>query len=151
MHSITQATVEDAETIWQIQQEAFEGQAEIYKTRQLPALLQTLEELVEEFAHKTFLKAVINGEIVGSVRFANDEGVYHIGKLVVLPKYQNLGIGSCLMEEAEKYIPANTTIELFTGMSSNKNIHIYQRLGYKQHHRSITPEGIPLVYMQKRT
>ena len=47
---------------------AYQSEAEIYGDDSLPALQQTLEELQKDFDRMLFLKAVVNGKIIGSVR-----------------------------------------------------------------------------------
>jgi ribosomal protein S18 acetylase RimI-like enzyme len=45
----------------------------------------------------------------------------HIGKLIVHPNHQNLGIGTILLSAAEQHFPEAQRYELFTGQESEKN------------------------------
>jgi len=98
---IKRARVEDAEAILALQKLAYLSEAEIYNNKSIPPLTQTLEEIRAEFDHQIFLKALIEGRIIGSVRAFQTQETCHIGRLVVHPDFQNWGIGSQLMNEIE--------------------------------------------------
>ncbi len=75
------------------------------------------------------MKAVSEGKIIGTVRAYKKTGTCYVGRLAVHPDMQNQGIGTALMREIEKlYSPRR--YELFVGSKSDKNIHLYQKLGY---------------------
>ena len=98
---IKRARVEDAEAILALQKLAYLSEAESYNNKSIPPLTQTLEEIRAEFDHQIFLKALIEGRIIGSVRAFQTQETCHIGRLVVHPDFQNWGIGSQLMNEIE--------------------------------------------------
>jgi predicted N-acetyltransferase YhbS len=126
------ADIKDAEAILKVQKEAFVSEAEIYDDYKIAPLIQTLEELNAEFDSFVYLKAVTAiGEIVGAVRGNLRDNVCLIGRLIVSPKHQNQGIGRMLMDAIEGNFPDVAGFELFTGGKSLKNIHLYQKLGYK--------------------
>ena len=59
----------DAPEILALQKIAYQSEAEIYGDDSLPALQQTLDELQNDFERAwCFIKAVVNGKIIGSVR-----------------------------------------------------------------------------------
>lgn len=68
MINIRHANVEDAEEILELQKLAYQSEAIIYNDWSIPPLTQTLEEIEEEFAENTFLKACDSDKIVGSVK-----------------------------------------------------------------------------------
>jgi len=98
---IKRARVEDAEAILNLQKLAYLSEAEIYNNKSIPPHTQTFEEITTEFDTQIFLKATLEGKIVGSVRAYMAEGVCHIGRLVVHPDVQNKGVGTRLMNEIE--------------------------------------------------
>lgn len=103
----------------------------------------------EQFKTHIFLKAVCEGKIIGTVRAYEKNGTCYIGKLAVLPSKQNQGIGTALMKEIEKYFTAKR-FELFVGAKSDKNIHLYQKLGYKIYRTGDYECGhIEILYMEK--
>ena len=60
----------------------------------------------EDFEEKTILKAVINGEIVGSVRGDENKVLCYVQRLMVHPDHQNKGIAKNLMLQLEKSLVA---------------------------------------------
>ena len=54
------------------------------------------------------------------------------------------------MRAIEKYFPAAHRYELVTGNKSERNIHLYESLGYRIFKREPSGEGFELVYMEKR-
>jgi ribosomal protein S18 acetylase RimI-like enzyme len=70
--------------------------------------------------------------IVGSVRAYKKNDTCYINRLVVLPEYQNQGIGKALMNAIENQFQDNVTrYELFTGAQDPRNLYLYNQLGYK--------------------
>ena len=59
------ANVDDLNEILELH---YQSEAEIYNDYSIEPLIETPLELQEQFKHKTFLKAVFEGRIVGSVR-----------------------------------------------------------------------------------
>ena len=83
------------------------------------------------------------------MRAHEENGTCYVGKLAVLPDRQNQGIGTALMKEIEKYF-ASKRFELFVGSKSDKNIHLYQKLGYKIYKTGAYECGhIEILYMEK--
>ncbi len=67
---------------------------------------------------------------------------------MVHPKMQKKGIGTKLLLEIENEYP-NQRYELFTSTKSEKNIALYQKLGYKIFDEKQVMEGLRFVYMEK--
>jgi ribosomal protein S18 acetylase RimI-like enzyme len=147
---ITKASFEDLKTILVLQKQAFLSEADIYNDFDIsPPLLQTLEELTKEFSESIILKAVLGDFIVGSVRgFQVDETVF-IKRLIVNPNYQNQGIGTKLMKSIEDSFQNNKRYELFTGHKSKRNLHLYQKIGYKEFKRIPIHENLNMIYLEK--
>ena len=125
------AQKEDLEEILKLQCLAYQSEAKLFGNMDIPPLKQTIEEIYDEFEKGVVLKEVDNeGVIMGSVRgFCDNETVY-IGKLMVHPSKQGQGIGTQLLLEMKKQYPKQRC-ELFTSTRSEKNIALYQKLGYK--------------------
>jgi len=151
MHiDILQANRDDLETILQLQKDCYITEAEIYDDYNIQPLLQDLKSLENEFEHTVILKGVIDGEIVGSVRgFLDDETAY-IGKLIVRKDFQNNGIGRLLLDAIESTFKESNRFELFTGFKSQKNLYLYNKLGYKEFKRQIVNDNLELIYLEKR-
>jgi ribosomal protein S18 acetylase RimI-like enzyme len=146
---ILKASIDDAEEILELQKAAYQSEAAIYKIDDFEPLKQTIEEIKEQFKTNFFLKAVEGGRIVGTVRAYEKNGTCHIGRLAVLPKMQNKGIGTELMNMIESHFKVHR-FELFTGTKSLKNIGLYRKLGYSAYKKE--PDGcggIEIVFMEK--
>lgn len=144
------ATVDDADEIIKIQKAAFQGQAQIYDNYQLPPLTQSLESIKNEFNEKTFLKALIKGQIVAAVRFSVRDNYVTIDRIVVKPEHQNQGIGTTLLKEIVSKVPNAVAFQLFTGKKSERNIHLYEKMGYHVINKETTDQGIELLHMEMR-
>lgn len=96
---IAKAEIGNAGKILQLQKVAYLGEARRYDDFEIPPLHQTLKEIKEEFSTHVFLRAVVNTELVGSVRGYEKNGSCHVGRLIVLPEYQRKGIGSALLKD----------------------------------------------------
>lgn len=145
------ASIHDAEEILELQKAAFLGQAQIYNDFCLPPLVQTIESIKQEFASKTFLKAMFNNQIIASVKFQSSDDIVHIERLVVYPMFQNKGVGTFLMRTLEDKFSSGVTFQLFTGEKSNRNVHLYTKLGYRKVRKETTDQGIVLVHMEKQS
>jgi len=147
---IAQAVKKDLPIILDIQRKAFMEVAGLFNLKTLPPIEQTLESLIEEFVNGTILKASIANTIIGSVRAYRKNDTCHIGKLVVLPDYQNKGIGKALMNDIEnQYKSIVKRYELFTGARDPRNRYLYNQLGYKSFKTEKLNDEISFVYMEK--
>lgn len=149
---ILKAAKSDANEILRLQYAAYQSEAAIYNNYTIQPLIQTLEQSTEEFNEGIVLKAVSNGKIVGSVRAFEMEDSVYIGKLMVLPDYQNRGVGKKLLRAIEKEFYGKR-YWLITGDKSTKNLKLYEKHGYtrfKTKEAEGTEEGITLVYLEKQ-
>ena len=146
---IKKAQKEDLEEILKLQYLAYQSEAKLFGNMDIPPLMQTLEEVYDEFQKGAILKAVDDGGIIiGCVRAYQDGGTVYIGKLMVHPSKQGQGIGTQLLLEMEKQY-LNQRYELFTSTRSEKNIALYQKLGYEIFDEEQVTEELRFVYMEK--
>ncbi len=142
----------DTPEILGLQKTTYQSEAEIYGEESLPALKQTLAELETEFdrPEQVFLKAVVNGKIIGSVRGYSVDGTTHLSRLIVHPYFQGRGIGRRLLEEIEKRFPNVKRFEVFTGQKSERNLKQLHKLGFQEYKTEPGPAAsITWVYLQK--
>jgi predicted N-acetyltransferase YhbS len=139
----------DLPQILGLQKKAYKSEAQIYNDFSIPPLTQSTEELEIEFQNQLFLKAESKGDIVGSVRAFQKDGVCFIGKLIVSPSHQNQGLGSMLLNEIESKFSTVKKYELFTGDKSEKNLHIYKKHGYKISGRKNVSDKLTLIFLNK--
>lgn len=146
---IEKAEKEDLEEILKLQYLAYQSEARLFDNMDIPPLKQTIEEVYDEFQKGVILKAVDDGGvIIGSVRAYRDGRTVYIGKLIVHPSKQGQGIGTQLLFEMEKQYP-HKRYELFTSTRSEKNIALYQKLGYKIFDEEQVTVELRFVYMEK--
>jgi len=147
---IEKATVFDAEEILSLQKLAYQSEAEIYNDFNIPPLVQTLESIEKDFENQFFLKTCADGKIIGSVRAYAKDGTCYIGRLIVHPDFQNQGIGKKLMSEIERVFNHCGRFELFTGDRSERNLNLYQKLGYKIFKTAKITDLTTIVFLEKR-
>ncbi|MBW4604282.1 MAG: GNAT family N-acetyltransferase [Calothrix sp. FI2-JRJ7] len=149
MENITYASTEDAPAILELQKLAYQSEAKLYNDFNIPPLIQTMEELKVDFTSKAFLKAQVESFLIGSVRGYQAGNTCYIERLIVHPNYQGQGIGTALMESFESCFSQVQRFELFTGTKSNRNIHLYERLGYKIFKNEEINKNLSFVFMEK--
>ncbi len=149
MTVIEKACKEDLREILCLQYTAYQSEAELFKTTDIPPLKQTLDEVCEEFHKGIILKATDdNSTIIGSVRAYQENGTVYIGKLMVHPDFQKQGLGSRLLLQIESLFPKQR-YELFTSTKSVSNIRLYQKLGYRIFKEKTISEELQFIYLEK--
>lgn len=146
--TLSEAVFSDVEDILALQKLAFISEAELYNNFNIEPLKQTIESIQDDFQTHVFLKAVCNNKIVGSVKGRETGEFCQIGKLIVHPGFQNQGLGKRLMQEIENLFPDTQKFILYTGDRSEKNIYLYESLGYKKY-ELFADEKIPDVHLIK--
>ena len=148
MCTIKKAERSDLKEILQLQYIAYQSEADLFGSRDIPPLKQTLDEVIVEWNSGTILKMADNNTIIGSVRAKESGGTVYIGKLMVHPDYRHKGYGTMLLSEIEKCFP-DKRYELFTSTRSLDNIRLYQKLGYTIFARKVVNDELEFVYMEK--
>jgi ribosomal protein S18 acetylase RimI-like enzyme len=146
---IEQASAKDAKEILDLQKLAYQSEAAIYNDYTIPPLTQTLEEIKADFEKQVFVKATIDGKIIGSVRGCLSEGTCFIGRLIVHPDFQNRGIGTRLLNEIERIFIQARRFELFTGNRSERNLYLYQKQGYEPLKTKMIAKELVIVFLEK--
>lgn len=148
MLTICPAELEDMEEILALQKASYITEAEIYNNLNIPPLLQTLEETIDEARSGLILKAIADGRIVGSVRGTKRGDTCFIGKLMVLPGYRQQGTGAKLMAAIENAFPG-CRFQLFTGHLSVKNLSLYESKGYRRFKTVQIGPDLQFIYLEK--
>jgi ribosomal protein S18 acetylase RimI-like enzyme len=146
--NIEQATENDAGVVLELQKTAYQSEARRYNDYTLPPLMQTFNEILEDFRKQVVLKTVISGEIIGSVRAYMENETCYIGRLIVTPEFQKQGIGSRLMQDIENRFCHAKKYELFTGHKSKEALSLYKKLGYTIFKRKEL-NTYTIVYLEK--
>lgn len=140
----------DLQEILDLQYIAYQSEADLFGTQDIPPLKQTIEELIEEYNNGVILKIENGNSIIGSVRVRCESGTVHIGKLMVHPQYRKKGLGRSLLREVEALYPG-CRYELFTSTLSVDNIILYESIGYTEFMRKNVNDMLTFVYLEKHT
>ena len=147
---IERALLTDAGDIHALQQLAYISEADLYNDYSIAPLVESLAQLESAFQYQTFLKASTDGRIYGSVRAEEKGGTCYVGRLMVHPDFRSRGLGSRLLSEIEVLFATVGRFELFTGHKSEKNIFLYQKLGYEIFKTEFINTELSFVYLEKR-
>lgn len=146
---IVKAQKEDLKEILDLQYLAYQSEAALFGTKDIPPLKQTLDEVTDEYNSGVVLKMLDeNNRIIGSVRAKESNDTVFIGKLMVHPDFRGNGYGTMLLKEIEEYFPKKR-YELFTSTRSVSNIRLYEKLGYKIFDEKPIDDELTFVYMEK--
>lgn len=147
---ILPAVLEDLAVILALQKECYLSEAELHNAYDIPPLTQTLDGITDDFNQGVlFLKGVVDGEIIASVRGSIEGDTAHIGRLMVKKEFQNRKYGQLLMQAIETSFNHAARYELFTGEKSVKNVLLYQKIGYSEFKRATIPNSHELVFLEK--
>ncbi len=83
---------------------------------------------------ESFIFAIYNDVIIGSILVSHDGRKGWINRLVVLPQYRKFGVAVKLIETAENFLTENN-IEIFACLIEDWNqisMKLFQKLGYKR-------------------
>ena len=72
------------------------------------------------------------GKTIGIARIIGDGAIYYyIQDLIVLPEYQEMGVGRLIMEQIEDYLQKNAPSGAFIGlMAAEDTAAFYKKFGY---------------------
>lgn len=146
---IERANIQDAEEILSLQKLAYISEAEIYNDFNIPPLVQSFEQIESEFDNHIFLKVLVDGKIIGSLRASVIDGVCTIFKVIVHPDFQNRGIGTSMIIRIEEILCESKRFEIFTGHRSERNLYLYQKLGYKIFKTEKLTDNLNIAYLGK--
>ena len=150
MMNIYKADHKDLDEILRLQYLAYQSEAVLFGTDDIPPLKQTLDEVIAEYEKGIILKLVTDDNvIIGSVRAREENKSVYIGKLMVHPEHRHKGYGTRLLTEIEKCFTCER-YELFTSTRSVDNIRLYEKNGYKEYKREALNNELIFVYMQKQ-
>lgn len=146
---ILKAELSDMPEILKLQYLAYQSEAKLFGSKDIPPLKQTLDEVTLEYNEGIILKMLDDiGNIIGSVRAKADSETVFIGKLMVHPQHRRQGFGSALLLDIERCFP-DKRYELFTSTRSKDNIRLYQKLGYRIFKQEKVDNELEFVFFEK--
>ena len=146
---ILDAAISDLRTILELQYLAYQDEAKLLDDFEIPELVETEEEIEEEFLNGTILKAVDDlGIIIGSIRAKEEDNTIKVSKLIVHPDHRHHGIGTQLLEELENRFP-NKKFEIFASDIIKQNLKFYTHRGYTEFKQEELRPNVMGIYFQK--
>jgi ech hydrogenase subunit C len=139
----------DAPLVHALRATAGRMEAVLHHDESFPVLKQTLEELEKEFETKTFMKATINGRIVGTISGWDNAGVVNVAGLAVHPYFQETGLAKELLKQIEAAVPGAGQFETMVG---DKNERLHRDLGqsgYRDYKTEVFTPGISWIFLRK--
>ncbi|MFC2149622.1 GNAT family N-acetyltransferase [Candidatus Auribacterota bacterium] len=140
---------DDVQEILSLQKLAYQTEAELFDDKSVSPLTETIEGMKRDFETYTFFKAMIGGELIGSVRTYVEGDVCYVSRLILNPIYQHHGIGKRLVKYVEGHYKGIKRIELFT-FSNRKDItRFYKDLDYKIFKKEKVSDKLENIYFEK--
>ncbi len=162
MISLRLTTAEDADILTEIQQKAFKPLYEKYHDKGNPFLRDKRDILCRldnpNFLYLTILSdnKIVGGvlyRIKGSTPFVKKLfwGKYYLGRVYVLPEYQNKNIATQAILQSEKYLKKPRKLYVDFPADLDKNRKCYTKCGYKDTGKRLETEpGLILACYEKR-
>ncbi len=147
--NIAVAVPADAGEIMTLARACWLSEARDHDSFAIPALNESLGDVGTWLMQWHTWVVRSNGRLIGSVRARRAGSLWDIGRLMVAPDLQGLGLGKALLAFAEQAAPEDVTgFTMFTGGHSVANLRMYRRAGYQTRGHS-TYAGVPTVELHK--
>lgn len=143
--------VELAGELLTVRRAAFVTEAQLYDDVKLPALTQTLDELVEDLQRDDVITigAWHAHRLVGSIRVGLEDGKANLSRLAVVPDLQHRGIGTQLLYAVLGYLPEDThEVWVFTGQDTKQNLSLLAKHGF-EHQYAQHAGDLTYAYLRK--
>jgi GNAT superfamily N-acetyltransferase len=143
--------VELAGELLTLRRAAFVTEAQFYDDVKIPALTQTLEELVEDLKRDDVITigGWIGPRLVGSIRVGLEDGKANLSRLAVVPDLQHRGIGTQMLFAVLGYLPEDThEVWVFTGQDQKQNLSVLARHG-SEHQFAQHAGDLTYAYLRK--
>ncbi len=137
-----------ATELLELQRRAHKVEAVLIGSRELPPLVETLDEL--QSSGETFLGVLVGGRIAGAVsyRFLGDTIDLH--RLVVDPTRFRGGMGTALVRAALAAEPSALRAIVQTGANNNPAKALYRREGFEETDVLEVAPGVRVARFSKR-
>lgn len=133
--SLVKATENDAESIFEIQVNAFTPLLEKYNDYDVNPANEAIDRVVQRINRPNggFYKILADGEIVGAICiFWKEDVQFWISPMFILPSCQGKGIAQKAIILIEEMFPKATSWELATILEEARNCYLYEKMGYSK-------------------
>ncbi len=132
---LQKAKREDMRELWQMQVDAFKGLLAKYHDHDMSPAAESYERILQkfDFMGTTYFFIVAEGKRVGGIRIIDkkDGSRKRISPIWIMPEFRNLGFAQQAILEAER-IYGEDNWSLDTILQEKGNLHLYEKLGYRQ-------------------
>lgn len=150
---LKRASVNDAETIWRMQKEAFAELLDKYRDYDTSPANEAEEKVKSRLLqpYTYFYYIVEDNNTVGAIRVVDmkDGGRKRISPIFIMKEFRNRGYAQRAIAEAEN-IHGRGGWELETILQEKGNCYLYEKMGYRKTGRTeVINERMTIVYYEK--
>ena len=145
---VDHADTEVATALLELQRQAYEVEAALIGSGDIPLLTETLDEL--QSSGETFLAVLVEGRIVGAVSYRLLSDTIDVHRLIVDPSHFRGGIGTALVRAAVSAEPSATRAIAQTGVDNEPAKALYLREGFEQTEELEVAPGLRVARFGKR-
>ena len=132
---LQKANREDMRELWQMQVDAFKGLLAKYHDHDMSPAAESYERILQkfDFTGTAYFFIVAEEKRVGGIRIIDkkDGSRKRISPIWIMPEFRNLGFAQQAILEAER-IYGEDNWSLDTILQEKGNLHLYEKLGYRQ-------------------
>jgi len=131
--TLEKAIESDAQSIFDIQVNAFLPLLEVYKDYNTNPANETIERTITRINNPSggFYKIIMDTILVGAIGVLCKEGTqFWISPMFILQKYQGQGIAQKAITQIEKIFPQAVSWELATIAEEKRNCYLYEKMGF---------------------
>jgi RimJ/RimL family protein N-acetyltransferase len=131
--TLEKASESDAQSIFDIQVNAFSPLLEVYKDYNTNPANETIERLITRINNPSggVYKIKSDTILVGAISILwKEETQFWISPMFILPKYQGQGIAQKAITQIEKIFPQAVSWELATIAEEKRNCYLYEKMGF---------------------
>ncbi|HYD02028.1 MAG TPA: GNAT family N-acetyltransferase [Phycisphaerales bacterium] len=146
-------TAAELAAVHALQREAYEVEAALIGTRNIPALRESVEDLRSAEAESFWGWFDADGACAGVIATESEmdagERLVRISRLAVGPRWFRRGIGRMLVAHVLKECPA-LTVKVTTGAANAPARRLYEAAGFALIGGCAAPDGTPIVEYRRR-
>lgn len=137
---------------WLLQKKGFKETLKKYKDYKTSPATESLIRFYHKFSKQSADNywVINNNKIAGALCVVAKPDCMWISKFYILPEFRNKGIGQQVLPLAEGLYPDAKRWRLDTIFEEKNNIHLYQKLGYREYgERKTVNDKMTLINFQK--